>query len=80
MCRFLERDECLCFCREVNEIKFKILIVHLKELQSVQIIVYNKPKSMLKKLFVHFSEILEYAKKLEISFGDEKEANKILTK
>lgn len=66
--------------REVNGIKFKILIIHLKEIQSVQILVYNKPRNLLKKLFVHFNEILEFSKKNNIPIDEENNANKVLTK
>ncbi len=65
---------------EVNEVKFKIVMVHLKELQAVQIIVYNKPRNLLQKVFVHFQDISDYAKKHGINMSNDIDANKILTK
>jgi len=64
----------------VNEVKFKIVMVHLKELQAVQIIVYNKPRNLLQKVFVHFQDITDYAKRHDIVMSNDTDANKILTK
>jgi len=65
---------------EVNEVKFKIVMIHLKELQSVQIIVYSKPRNLLQKVFVHFKDVSDYAKKHNMSMSNDEDANKILKK
>lgn len=55
-------------------------MIHMKELQAVQVMVYSKPRNMLKKVYLHFQEILEYAKKQDMNIVDDKDANKVLTK
>jgi len=65
---------------EVNGIKFKIVMINLKEIKTLQILVYNKPRNMLKKIFVKFQEILTYAKHFDLSLSTEKDASKLLTK
>lgn len=60
--------------------KFKILMAHLRDLQCLEILVYSKERNLLKKVFIHFQEILNFAKRLDIEFKEEKDVNKILTK
>ena len=52
----------------------------MRELQAIQVMVYSKPRNMLQKVFVHFEEVLEYAREHGINLAEDKDANKILTK
>jgi hypothetical protein len=60
--------------------KFKIIMINLKEIKCLQIMIYNKPGNILKKVFVQFQEILNYAKINGYTLSDDKDVNKILTK
>ena len=60
--------------------KFKIIMIHMRELQAIQVMVYSKPRNMLQKVFVHFEVVLEYARTHGINLAEDKDANKILTK
>ena len=55
-------------------------MAHMREMNCLQTIVYSKPRNLLKKLFIHFQEILSYAKKNDIELASEKDVNKVLTK
>jgi len=55
-------------------------MIHLRELQAVQIMLYSKPRNILKKVFVHFHVILDYAKKHDIDISDQSDPNKLLTR
>jgi hypothetical protein len=65
---------------DVQNTKFKIIIAHLKELKCLEVIVYSKPKNMLKKLFLNFQECLNYAKQNDMSLDSDADAKKLLNK
>jgi hypothetical protein len=68
------------FYREVGGVKFKIIILNIKEVKSIEVIVYNKPREIFKKLYIRFIEVLNYAKQNELQMNNDKDIQKILTK
>jgi hypothetical protein len=65
---------------EVEGVKFKIVVLNMKEVKSIEIIVYNKPRAIFKKVYVRFLEVLNLAKKHDIMLNGDKDVQKVLTK
>jgi len=55
------------------------LIINLKEIKCLEVLVYSKPRNMLKKIFMKFQDILAYAKQFDLSLANDKDATKLLT-
>jgi len=55
-------------------------MVNLPEMNSVQVIAYDKPRNKLSKLFIHFKDVLQYAQQYDADITIEKEMTKLLSK
>lgn len=47
--------------REVNKLTYKIIIMELPELKSLEVFVYNKPKNFLQKIFILAEDFVAFA-------------------
>ena len=66
--------------REVQDTRYKIIIAHLKEYNCLEIIVYSKPKDLLRKVFVNFQECLDIASKHGMKLQNEQDVKSLLNK
>ncbi|KAL4465152.1 hypothetical protein ABPG73_022649 [Tetrahymena malaccensis] len=62
---------------KLSEIRYKIIILQIKEYNCVQIILYNKPNNFLSKIIVGFQELIDYSIKIKMSnaFIDQDQLN-----
>ena len=61
--------------------KFKIVMAQIQELNAIQIIVYSKAKALLKKIYLHYEDLIQYALKIDPnSMRDEKEFTRMLSR
>ena len=65
---------------EVHDIRYKIIMAHLKEFNCLEIIVYSKLKNLLKKVFINFQECLDFAIKNEIKLQNDQDTKSLLNK
>ena len=56
------------------------MIINLKDIKALEIIMFNKPRNVLKKLFVQFRDVLNYAKGLKMPMNDDRDVEAILKK
>ena len=65
---------------EVHDTRYKIIVALLKEFNCLEIIVYSKPKDLLKKVFVNFQECLDFASKHGTKLQNEHDVKSFLNK
>lgn len=67
--------------REAGAMKFKIVMAQIQELNAIQIIVYSKAKGLLKKIYLHFEDLIQFALKSDPnSMKEEREFTKLLNR
>jgi len=65
---------------EINETRYRVIIVNQPEIECVQVVAYDKPRNKLSKLFIHFKDVLELAHQYDADITIEKEMTKLLSK
>eukprot|EP01016_Furgasonia_blochmanni_P055829 TRINITY_DN9405_c0_g1_i1.p1 TRINITY_DN9405_c0_g1~~TRINITY_DN9405_c0_g1_i1.p1 ORF type:complete len:244 (-),score=65.92 TRINITY_DN9405_c0_g1_i1:332-1063(-) len=67
----------------LNDAKYKIIMLEIKDLNCIEIFIYSKPLNYLRKIFLYYQTILDFAKRYSKSdkiFESESDVEKMLNK
>lgn len=76
-CRYISKN----LFRDVNNMKYKIIMLELPEFKSLEIFVYNKPSNFLRKIFLTDEDFVDFAKTTNpTALDNEKALERLLLK